>query len=155
MDVTPREILERRLRELLASHDSIKIATSSPSGEPWISTAYFLDESPFALAFMMEPGGRTLTNMKANPRVALMLENGDAMALFAQAEGRATVVVGGRERFRDGIAAKTPASAGLVELPGLVPVRIEVVRWKLTDVPGGWLPAREFVAPSAHLAANA
>ena len=134
---------EERLRDLLAAHSTIKLATAAPDAEPWIATAYFAAQGPYCLSFMLEGGGHTLTNMKANPRVALMVENGDAMALFAQAEGRATVVEGAEARFRDAIAAKTPASAPLVGMPGLVAVRVDVTRWRLTDVPGGWLPARE------------
>jgi hypothetical protein len=140
--------IERRLRQLLASHATVKIATASPGGDPWIATAYFAEgDSSFSLMFMLERSGRTLANMTANPRVAVMLENGDAMALFAQGEGTANVVNDATGRFRDSIAAKTPASAPLVGLGGLVPVRIEVTRWRLTDVPGGWLPPREILNP--------
>lgn len=145
MNILGSAAIEKRLGELLAAHSTVKIATCSPDAEPWSAAAYFVEETPYSLALMLESGGRTLTNMKANPRVALMLENGNAMALFAQAEGRAQVVDGAGERFRDAIAAKTPGSASLVGLPGLLPVRINVIRWRLTDVPGGWLPARELV----------
>jgi hypothetical protein len=146
MNATERNIAERRLRELLASHAAVKLATSSPDANPWIATAYFSEESSFSLVFMIEGGGRTLRNMRHNPRVALMIEDGDALALFAQAEGRASVVEGAEDAFRDAIASKSPKSAPLVGLPGLVPVRITISKWRLTDVPRGWLPARELAA---------
>jgi len=145
MNTLEQTAIDRRLWDLLAAHSTVKVATYGPEAGPWISAAYFVEESAYSLALMFESGGRTFANMKANPRVALMLENGNAMALFGQAEGRARVVDGAGERFRDAIIAKTPDSAPLVSLPGQLPVRIEVVRWKLTDVPGGWLPARELV----------
>lgn len=143
METVERRNLEGRLAQLLDEHATVKLATSSPEGVPWVATAYFVGLGPYALALMLEAQGRTMTNIRANPEVAMMVEDGDAMALFAQAEGRAAAVAGAAERFRDAIAQKTPESAPLVGLPGLLPVRIDVRRWKLTHVPGGWLPGRE------------
>jgi hypothetical protein len=69
------------------------------------------------------------------------------MAPFAQAEATAFRADQRHDAIRDAIASKTPESAGLVGLPGLVGLRLEVGRWRLTDVPKGWLPARELARP--------
>jgi hypothetical protein len=146
METPHRARLEARLRDLLATHPTLKLATSSPDADPWIATAYFAAPDPFSLVVMIEGTGRTLRNLRANARVALMIEATNPMAPFAQADGRASVVAGAAVAFRDAIAAKTPESRPLVGLPGLVPVRIDVTRWRITDVPNGWLPAHELAA---------
>lgn len=141
-------MLEPRLNQLLGATASVKIASSDQVGAPWVAAAYFAEEGPFTLRLLIESGGRTLANVRARPNVALMLEDGNAIALFAQADARAQVVEGAEEQFRDAIAAKTPASAPLVGLPGLVPVKLTVDRWRLTDVSAGWMPGRELARPA-------
>ncbi len=144
----PTAILSKRLVQLLASNRTLKIATSGGPVSPWVATAYFAESGPFELHVMIESGGKTLANVKAHPRVAVMLENGDAFGLFGQAQGRAALVeAGAAERFQAEVVAKTPESAPLMRLPNLVPVRIEIDRWLLTDVGSGWLPAKELRAP--------
>jgi hypothetical protein len=140
---------EQALTELLAAHATVKLATSDGRGNPWLAAAYFATDGPFVLRLMLEDGGRTLANMRANPNVAVMIENGDAFVLFGQAAGRASLASGEEETYRAAIAVKTPVSAPLVAIPALLAVRIDIERWRLTDVPAGWLPAKEVVRPDA------
>jgi Pyridoxamine 5'-phosphate oxidase len=138
-----------RLDELLDQHASLELATSTLAGKPWLAAAYFAPLDPFSLVMMLEDGGRTLGNVSDNPQVALMFQTGNPTALFAQAEGVAQVVPEEGAAFADRIVAKTPGCEALVRLPNLVAVRIDVLRYRLTDLPRGWLPAREIAPPEA------
>jgi hypothetical protein len=139
--------LEGCLATLLAAHATIKIATIGES--PWIIAAYFAQDGLYSLRTMLEGGGRTMANIRANPRVAIMIENGDALAMFAQADGRAYLIDDAAAEFQSALVAKTPASEPLVRLPNLVPVAIGIDRWRLTDVKAGWLPAKELLPAPA------
>ena len=148
-------VLERRLEGLLASHPTLKLATVGHGDMPWITAAFFTEDGPYQLLLMLDAGGRTLANLQANPDVAVMIESGDPTTLFAQAEARAEIM---DERcgatFRDALIAKTPACATVVALPRLVPVRVHVDRWRITDARSGGVPARDLVRrrPSARTA---
>jgi hypothetical protein len=141
-------MVEQRLAELLASHATLKVATAGGTVSPWVAAAFFAEDGPFRLELVIEGRGKTFANLSVDPRVAVMIEDGNAMSLFAQGAGTAVVVPDDAARFRADLVAKTPGSAPLVGLPGLVPVRITIDRWFLTDVPGGWLPAKELVRAS-------
>lgn len=144
------DMLERRcLREILASHPTVTLATAGGALSPWIAAAFFAEDGLFSLEVLLEDRGNTLANIRADPRVAVMIEDGDAFRPFAQGEGRAAVEAGAGARFAAHIAGKTPVSARMVSLPNLVPVRIQIDRWRITDVGAGWLPAREVAAESA------
>jgi hypothetical protein len=145
------QMLEQALSKLLNASKTVKISTASQWGAPWIATAFFVSDDVFALYVLLEGRGRTLTNLRANPCVAVMIENGDADALFAQGNGRATLLKERRDEICDAILAKTPESNSLVELPHLLPVKLEIDCWRLTDVSAGWVPARELMRPAATL----
>ena len=137
-------MVHQRLADILADSATLELATQGSA--PWIAAAFFAEDGAFVLDVMLEARGRTLANLRTQPAVAVMLQQGDPMAPFAQGEGRAEVVDGAEDQFRAHITTKTPASAPLMGLPGLVPVRIRIDRWQITDVPAGWLPARELRA---------
>ena len=140
-------MLEEALKGLLAESATVKIGTASPDGTPWVATAYFAESGLFRLEVLLEAVGRTLKNIRNNHRVALMIENGDAIALFAQAEASTNIIDEQHGRIRDAIIAKTPGSAPLVKLPHLVGVQLNVTRWRVTHVAAGWLPAQALLAP--------
>jgi hypothetical protein len=144
-------IVIERLTELLARTPTIEIATHGAA--PWIAAAFFAEEGPWRLRLMMEARGTTLGNMLGDPRVAVMIQRGDAFSLFAQGAGQARVAEGAGAAFQAALIAKTPGCAGLVTLPGQVPVVIDLDRWRLTDVPAGWLPGREITREAASRAA--
>jgi hypothetical protein len=140
----------RRLSEILASHPTVKIATTGGTLSPWIAAAFFAEDGLFALDVLLEARGNTLANMRLDPRVAVMIEDSDAFRPFAQGQGHAVIEPEGGGRFAAAIAGKTPASASMVALPGLVPVRLAIDRWQLTDVTAGWLPAHVIRAPAGE-----
>lgn len=142
-------MLEERLAELLGMNATLKLATQGGRVSPWLSAGFFAEDGLFTLRLMMERQGKTMENMLDDARVAVMIEGGDPLALFAQGQGRAETPDGVANAFRAALVAKTLASAPLVTLPNLVPVRIRIDRWFLTDVRAGWLPAKELRAPVA------
>lgn len=142
----------RRLSDILASHPTVKIATTGGTLSPWIAAAFFAEDGLFALEILIEARGNTLANIRRDPRVAVMIEDGDAFRPFAQGQGHAVIEPEARARFAAAIAAKTPASGSMVALPDLVPVRLAIDRWQLTDVTAGWLPAHEIRAPTGEAA---
>lgn len=136
--------MQGRLRSLLEESSTIKIATAGGRRSPWIAAAYFALVDPFCLEVLLEAGGATLSNLRASPAAALMLESGDPFRPFAQAAARAEAGAGAdADRVRAAITARSPVSAPLVALPGLVPVRLLIDAWWLTDVSRGVLPAHE------------
>jgi hypothetical protein len=136
-------MIHEALQNLLRTSSTIKLATATHRGAPWLAAAFFVEDGSFAFHVLLETRGRTLANLQSNPRVAVMIENGDAFSLFAQAEGSAQMVEARHDEIGSAIARKTPASATMVALPTLTAVRIEVDCWRLTDVKAGWLPAKE------------
>jgi hypothetical protein len=141
-------MLEAAIVRLLSSNATLKVATATHRGAPWVATAFFAEDGPFSLYVLLEARGRTLANLEANPRVAVMIENGDAFSLFAQGSGVPKRVEERHDEIREMIAQKTPASASMVALPNLVAVRIDVEGWRLTDVSAGWIPAKELARPA-------
>ncbi|HEU5058454.1 MAG TPA: hypothetical protein VFU21_18105 [Kofleriaceae bacterium] len=146
----------RRMSEILASHATLKLATSGGGLSPWIATAYFAADGLFCLEILIEKQGNTLANIRADARVAVMIEDGVPSHPFAQGWGRAVVAeTAERAPFASRIAGKTPSSEPLVSLPHLLPVRLLIERWRITDLEAGWLPAREIAASDAGGAAAA
>ncbi|HTM21357.1 MAG TPA: pyridoxamine 5'-phosphate oxidase family protein [Kofleriaceae bacterium] len=139
-------MIEQRLREILAGNATLTLATADVA--PWVAAAYFAEDGAFVLDLMLEARGRTLANLRARPAIAVMLQDGNPMSPFAQGEGVAEVLAGTgvADEVRSRIIRKTPASAPLVGLPEQYPVRLRIARWRVTDVPAGWLPARELRA---------
>lgn len=87
-----------------------------------------------------------MANVLANPRVAVIVADNSPFGLFAQGEGRVTFVEGeAAKSVRAGLLAKAPEIEPFFAAP-LREARIVIDRWLLTDVPKGWLPAKELRA---------
>jgi hypothetical protein len=138
----------QRLTSLLAESHVLKLATTGGPLSPWIAAAFFVEDGPFSLLLMLEGGGKTMTNLRADPRLAVMLECGDALAPFAQGAGKVRLDGLDTKETIARIAAKTPESAPLLAIPGQLPVRIEIDRWWMTDVKAGLLPGKLVERPS-------
>jgi hypothetical protein len=98
---------------------------------------------------VLESGGKTLSNIKANPRVALVVSSGSPFEPFLQ--GSADVVLIPDERkvedVKNALRNKAPQIEPFFGAP-LEAVRLSVRRWRVTDVVNGWLPGREVEAPA-------
>lgn len=143
-------MLESALAAFLERTPTLKIATADPQGHPWIAAAFFAAEGPYRLFTLLEGRGRTLANLLAARRAAILVETGDAFTLFAQADASAGLAEDRHAWVRDALCLKTPVATPMVCLPDLVAVRFEVGSWRLTDVTAGWLPARTLARPTTR-----
>ena len=141
------ETVEDKVRSLLGGAQTMFLSTCS-DGVPWGAGTFFAESDSFTLSLVLEAQGRTLANIKANPDVAIVVSNGDPYAPFLQ--GHATAVVLGdddKARTCESIVAKAPQSAPFMDAP-IVPVSLQVSKWRVTDVVNGWLPGKELAAPT-------
>jgi hypothetical protein len=133
-------------REILASHQSLFLATAGSAG-PWVSGVYFAETDLFALSLVLEQRGRTLAAIRENPVVSLVVSTGSPGEPFLQAQASAEVVGGADgDEVRRALVAKVPAAAPFLDTP-IEAVRLSVSGWRVTDIPNGWLPGRELVNP--------
>ncbi|MDQ3757088.1 MAG: pyridoxamine 5'-phosphate oxidase family protein [Actinomycetota bacterium] len=141
------EIVEEKVRGLLAGAQTLFLSTCGDA-VPWGAGAFFAESDPFTLSLVLEAQGRTLANMRANPNVAIVVSSGDPFAPFLQGQAQA-VVLGDDDKARtcDAIVAKAPQSAPFMDAP-IVPVTLQVSKWRVTDVVNGWLPGKELAAPA-------
>jgi len=139
--------VEQALADLLSRNKSLKLATAGGPVSPWITGTYFIAEGLFTLFLTLEKTGKGMANVRANPRVALAIDDSDPFKLFVQAEGKASVV---------DPAVAQPLYAGLrKKIPEIEPLlagdlnmmRIDVTTWRATSFPDGWFPARVLNAP--------
>lgn len=150
--MTPEKEVEDKVRELLAGAKSLYLSTTAGDA-PWGAGAHFAEVDPFTLLLVLEASGRTLSNIRANPRVAMVVSSGAPYDPFLQGDADVEVVTDEAEdqQIRSALLAKVPEIEPFLHAP-LVAVRLLVRRWRATDVPNGWLPGREIVArqsPSA------
>ena len=141
--------LTPELVELLRAHRTLVLASTGGPVSPWIAAAYFAEADPFTLQLAIETGGKTMANLRADPRIAVMVAGPHPFALFAQGEGLVTIERPGtaaHARIRAELIAKAPEMEPFFAAP-MEHLRLRLRRWLLTDVTRGWLPARERATP--------
>jgi nitroimidazol reductase NimA-like FMN-containing flavoprotein (pyridoxamine 5'-phosphate oxidase superfamily) len=131
------------LQDTLAAHKSMFLATSGSDGS-WVSGVYFAEDGPHTLVLVLEERGRTLKAIKENPEVALVVSTGSPMEPFLQARATAEIVEGAEdEAARQLLVTKVPEAAPFLATP-IRTIRLTVPRWRVTDIPNGWLPGKDF-----------
>ena len=140
------EEVEGTALRLLAERHTFFLATSQEV--PWVGGAFFVEDGLWRLHLVLETGGTTLRNLRANPHAALVVSSGSPFEPFlqgaadaAELDGEATAAVA------QSLLAKAPEIAPLLGAP-TVAVRLTVRQWKVTDVTRGWLPARVLNNPA-------
>ncbi|GLY55017.1 pyridoxamine 5'-phosphate oxidase family protein [Lentzea sp. NBRC 102530] len=137
--------VEALLHRTLAAHKSMFLATAGSDGS-WVSGVYFAEDGPHSLVLVLEERGRTLKAIEENPEVALVVSTGSPMEPFLQARGTAVVVDGAEDEVvRQHLVAKVPEAAPFLGTP-IRAVRVGVPSWRVTDIPNGWLPGKDFRA---------
>jgi hypothetical protein len=130
------------LAEFLTKMKTLKLATTGGPISPWITGTYFISEGLFTLFLTLEKAGKGMANVTANPRVALAIDDNDPFKLFAQAEGRASIVApDAAAPYYAGLRKKIPEIEPLLA-GSLHMMRIDVTTWRLTSFPDGWFPAK-------------
>ncbi|MCG8923194.1 pyridoxamine 5'-phosphate oxidase family protein [Lentzea sp. CC55] len=140
-----RGAVEALLHRTLAAHKSMFLATAGSDGS-WVSGVYFAERGPHELVLVLEERGRTLKAIRENPEVSLVVSTGSPMEPFLQARGTAVVVGGAEDELvRQALVAKVPEAGPFLATP-VRAVRVAVPRWRVTDIPNGWLPGKDFSA---------
>lgn len=142
-DKKPARTVDAALRDLLARSKVLKLATAGGPVSPWITSTYFVEDGPARVHLILERTGKGMANVRANPRVAIAVDDANPFAIFAQAEGSARVLDGDEaERRLSALRKKVPEIEPLLKAPSFV-VEIAVARWLVTSFPDGWFPAKE------------
>ena len=140
-----RGAVEALLHRTLAAHKSMFLATAGSDGS-WVSGVYFAERGPHELVLVLEERGRTLKAIRENPEVSLVVSTGSPMEPFLQARGTAVVVGGAEDELvRQALVAKVPEAGPFLATP-VRAVKVAVPRWRVTDIPNGWLPGKDFGA---------
>lgn len=144
--------VEDVVRRLLAESPTMYLGTTADD-EPWAAGAFFAERDLFELSLVLELHGRTLRNIRLNPRVALVVSSGNPFAPFLQGAADAEVLDDSDEITATvaALMAKAPQIEPLLAAPTAA-VRLRVSRWRATDVGRGWLPGKELLAPEPVVA---
>jgi len=126
---------------VLAENDAISLATTGGEYSPWILGAYFAREtSSLDLLLFLEEGGKSMANVRKNPRVAFSISKNDAQQDFVQ--GRGLVEIADEPTVRSALLAKMPWYKTYTPV---VPIRIRVEEMFVSSLARGWFPARRIV----------
>lgn len=138
--------VETKVREVLAALPTLFLATTH-GDEPWVAGGFFAESDPFTLVMVLESRGTTLRNIKANPRVAVVVSSGDPFTAFLQGSAEASLVTEASEvqAVKAALRAKAPQIEPLLAAP-VEAVHLRVRCWRATDVPNGWLPGKTLEA---------
>lgn len=150
--VGEREVVEDLVRRLLAAAPTMYLSTTA-NDEPWGAGTFFAESDLFHLSVVLEAHGRTLNNIRRNPRVAMVVSSGNPFEPFLQGAADAELLDGGDnlKATTDALRTKAPQIEPLLSVP-MVAVQLHVRRWRATDVVNGWLPAKEIAASEASSA---
>ena len=141
--------VETKVREVLAALPTLFLATSC-GDEPWVAGGFFAESDPFTLVMVLESSGTTLRNIKANPRVSVVVSSGNPFTAFLQGSADVSLVTEASEvqAAKAALLAKAPQIEPFLAAP-LEAVRLHVRCWRATDVPNGWLPGKTLEAQPA------
>ena len=139
--------VEEVVRRLLAGSPIMYLSTAA-NDEPWGAGAFFAESDLFDLWLILELYGRTLGNIRQNPRVAMVVSNGNPFEPFLQGSADALVLEDddNMRAATGALRAKAPQIEPLLGAP-IAAVRLHVTRWRATDVANGWLPGKELPSP--------
>lgn len=125
--------------DILAENNAISLATTGGEYSPWILGAYFASDD-LTIYLLLEKAGKTLANLKVNPKGALLVSQNDAMKDFLQAQFEATILPDSDEpRVREMLVKKMPWYQTYAPC---VPVRLDVQKWFVSSLSRQWFPAK-------------
>lgn len=135
--------VEELVRSLLAGAPTMYLSTTADD-EPWGAGVFFAEVGLFDLSLVLEQHGRTVGNLRRNPRAALVLSSGNPFEPFLQGAADAQLVEDSSDMTAivDALMAKAPQIEPFLGAP-VVAVRLHVRHWRVTDVGNGWLPGKD------------
>ncbi|MCC4772092.1 pyridoxamine 5'-phosphate oxidase family protein [Methanosarcina sp. DH2] len=123
------EELKDKIREYLANHYYLNLATVSPQGRPMAHTMAYVSENEI-IYLATNKNTRKVQNIMQNPKVAFTVDEDDPDWFDMQAlqvEGRASIVADEKELREVGeiMAAKFPITADMPPDPDTIMIKIE------------------------------
>lgn len=147
-DTQLQEQVHDKLVRVLAGTSSMFLATAGD--EVWNAGAFYAELDAFTLTLVLETGGTTLRNITANPTTAVVIAPSGPFQPFLQGRASATVRdAAGKEETIAALLRKEPQVKPLIEAAPVEAVKLSFSRWRVTDLPAGWLPGKELTAPPA------
>jgi hypothetical protein len=145
-------LIAEKALNILKSRQALFLSTTH-GDTPWVAGASFAEIDVFTLTLILENGGTTLANIRANNKVAVVVSSGASYEPFMQGEAEAVVLSDDEaENTRAALVAKIPGIEALFGYPHHA-VRLNVRAWKVTDLPSGWIPAKVLTPQSVAVAA--
>jgi|GEM_PF-3992727 len=140
--------VEEKVRNVLEGSSSLFLSTTA-SDEPWVAGAFFAEVDLLTLVMVLELHGKSLTNIRSNPRAAVVVSSGSPFEPYLQ--GAADVVIVDDDQELEGVKRALLKKAPQIEpffAAPLAAVRLHMRMWRATDVVNGWLPGKELKAPT-------
>lgn len=137
--IAPQPDVQAVIQQLLTEHNALTLATTGGEFSPWVLGVYFAAEglTPY---LVLEQAGKTMQNVKKDPRVALLISSNDASKDFVQASARLTLLPDSElPRVMGLLTAKMPWFKTYTPTTA---VRLDVTRWHVSSLSRGWFPAR-------------
>lgn len=131
--------IEEKIKEVLESNNAIMLATTGTDYSPWILGAYYASEG-LDIYLLVEKGGKSFANIKANKNAAYSVSQNDAMKDFIQGKAIIKVLADDEEpKVREMLVNKMPWYQTFVPM---VPIKIESSKIFATSLQKGWFPAK-------------
>jgi hypothetical protein len=128
--------------DVLASTSTLVLATAAE--QVWNAGAFYAERDPFTLVLVLETGGTTLRNLRANPTTALVIAPHGPFAPFLQGNAEAAIHDDtDRRETITALLAKEPAARPLIDNTPIAALTLHVTRWRVTDLGAGWFPGKE------------
>ena len=137
----PLEERIRRYAGIVAENNTITLTTKGKDGEVWSAKVFYGDRDGF-IYVILEDGGHTLRNIKENPEVFFVIENGSPER-FVQGRGIAEILGPTHERPQERASVtfkNLPIVPFLKVNPRTTVVRIRPLEVFVTDLSRGFLP---------------
>lgn len=126
--------------DVFKAHNATHVATAGGPLSPWILGVYFATQGE-QIVFFLETAGKSLANVRANPRVALSFSENDAMKDFVQLYGSAEILPDSEEpNVRQLLEAKMP---WFKTYTPVTPVRVRPHQILVSSFSRGWFPAQK------------
>ena len=131
--------IEHKIKEVMEANNAIMLATTGTDYSPWILGAYYASQG-LDIYLLVEKGGKSFANIKANKQAAYSISQNDATKDFIQ--GKAVIKILPDEdepRIREMLVNKMPWYQTFVPM---VPIKIESSKIFATSLQNGWFPAK-------------
>lgn len=124
---------DAEIADFLASHRKVQVATLNGGGAPHLTTLYYVVDDDGRIAFWTYRSSQKVVNLRRDPRIALLVEDGDEYFDLrgVSIRGRATLVED-FEKIRALGARVAARLAGVADISDLGPEAEQIVNVQAT-----------------------